>query len=195
VSGWTNPTNPNVIAGSATFNNNGNVLEVTVLTTYAVIQWDDFSIQNFETTQFLQLSQDSLVINQVATSMTTIDGLLTGNGMIWILNPASFLVGQDGTVEAASFLASTMILNVVGDHWYDSPGVAPFSSFFINQGTVRTTVGDLIFLCNNLSNEGTVEVAIGGSRFIVMTQKSAEGMKDLCFFWDHKDRSKWQATG
>lgn len=170
ITAWSNPTNPQVLVGSASFNTNGNQLQVTASSIYTIIQWDDFSIQGVETTQFILPSSDSLVINLVVGSgnqMTTIDGLLTGNGKIWILNPNSFFVGASGTIEADSFLAATISLNVTNDQWYDSPNVAPLTSFFINQGTIRTTGGDLIFLCDNLNNDGILDVMIGGSVFVV----------------------------
>lgn len=201
--GWANPTNPQVLTGSASFNTVGNVLQVTVSTTYTIIQWDDFSIASSETTQFFLPSASSLVINQVVNNTvteSTVDGLLTADGELWVINPGNFQVGLNGTVEAVSVLFSCTSMNVVGDQWYDDPNVAQLSCFFINKGTMRTTAGDLIILCDNLLNEGNLEIAVGYSIYIVALPEPAENTNNLCMFGSPEPgywwrRPKWLSAG
>ena len=102
-----NPFNPTVINGAATFNQVGNVLTVTN-SNGAIINWDKFSIKAGETTHFAQTAASSTVLNRVLNDPTAIYGILSSNGRVWLVNPAGILVGPGSRVDTAGFVASTL---------------------------------------------------------------------------------------
>jgi len=81
-----NPVNPTVVNGAATFNQSGNVLTVTN-SNGAIINWDKFSIKAGETTHFAQTAASSSVLNRVLNDPTAIYGTLSSNGRVWLVNP------------------------------------------------------------------------------------------------------------
>ena len=62
-----NPLGPQVVAGSAAFATQGNVLSITN-TPGAIINWHAFSIDKNEITRFNQASSASSVLNRVVGS-------------------------------------------------------------------------------------------------------------------------------
>ena len=61
---WANPTAPQVVNGSASFNQAGKLLTVTN-SPGAIINWNTFSIGAGESTRFNQASAASSVLNRV----------------------------------------------------------------------------------------------------------------------------------
>ncbi|MDP1672946.1 MAG: hemagglutinin, partial [Burkholderiales bacterium] len=59
-----NPTNPTVVHGTATFDQVGNILNITN-SANAIINWGSFSISVGELTRFIQPSALSAVLNRV----------------------------------------------------------------------------------------------------------------------------------
>jgi filamentous hemagglutinin family protein len=103
-----NPVNPVVVNGTATFNQAGKVLTVTN-SPGAIINWDKFSIKAGETTHFAQTAASSTVLNRVLNDPTAIYGTLSSNGKVWLVNPAGIMVGPGGrsTPPASSPARST----------------------------------------------------------------------------------------
>ncbi|MGJ8716514.1 MAG: hypothetical protein ACSHXG_15540, partial [Maribacter stanieri] len=60
-----NPSGGVVSSGDAIIQSSGNTLTIDQLTDQAIINWQDFSIQSGELTQFNQLSRSSAVLNRV----------------------------------------------------------------------------------------------------------------------------------
>jgi filamentous hemagglutinin family protein len=74
----------------------------------AVINWSSFSIAGGERVTFLQPSADSFVLNRVTGgSRSVIDGALSANGNIFLLNPSGILFGSHATVNVGGLLATT----------------------------------------------------------------------------------------
>ena len=79
----------------------------------AVINWSSFSIANGERVTFLQPSADAFVLNRVTGgSQSVIDGALSANGNIFLLNPSGILFGTHATVNVGGLLATT---SAIGD--------------------------------------------------------------------------------
>ena len=101
-----NPVNPNVINGAASFSQTGNVLTVTN-SNGAIINWDKFSIKAGETTHFAQTAASSTVLNRVLNDPTAIYGTLSSNGRVWLVNPAGILVAKVRLLVRDLFIAET----------------------------------------------------------------------------------------
>lgn len=124
----------------------------------AVINWDTFSIGKGETTRFIQPSADSSVINRVASGMSRIDGLLQGNGRIYLLNPSGVLIGRTGVVSCAAFAASTLDFDSDscfkgGDLLFKGSSKA---GGIVNLGKIEALGGDVLLIARSIVNEGSI---------------------------------------
>ncbi len=80
-----NPTGPEVVQGSATFNSAGGTLMVTP-SGNAVIQWRNFNVAPGEAVRFVQPSTASSVINRITGGGYSVVGSVESNGRILFLN-------------------------------------------------------------------------------------------------------------
>ncbi|MCF8197733.1 MAG: filamentous hemagglutinin N-terminal domain-containing protein [Sulfuritalea sp.] len=159
---FSNPVNPTVVNGAATFNQAGSVLTVTN-SNGAVINWDKFSIQAGETTHFAQSAASSTVLNRVLNDPTAIYGTLSSNGRVWLVNPAGIMVGPGGRIDTAGFVASTLSVRnedfLAGRNLFVNDGMA---KDVINQGEIKTPAGGSVYLIgSNVSNEGIITTPQG----------------------------------
>ena len=179
-----NPVNPTVVNGTATFNQAGNVLTVTN-SNGAIINWDKFSIKAGETTHFAQTSASSSVLNRVLLNdPTTIYGTLSSNGRVWLVNPAGIMVGAGGRVDVAGFVASTLNISnenfLAGRHQFINDGSA---QNVINQGEIKTPSGGSVYLIgSNVSNEGIIttpngETILAAGQTVSLIDSATPGVK------------------
>ena len=109
-----NPTGPTVKSGSVTFQQSGNVLQITN-SPNAIINWQGFSIGQNEVTRFVQQSQASAVLNRVVgANPSAILGSLQSNGRVFLINPNGIVFGAGATIDVAGLVAST--LNLLSSH-------------------------------------------------------------------------------
>jgi len=84
---YSNPLNPTVVNGTATFNQAGSVLTVTN-SNGAIINWDKFSINDRRNRPtFAQAAASSTVLNRVLNDPSVIYGTLSSNGQVWLGEP------------------------------------------------------------------------------------------------------------
>ncbi len=91
-----NPTGGTVSAGSATISGEGSsYVTINQTSNTAIINWSTFSIGSGNTTQFIQPSAASAVLNRVAATggLSLIDGTLTANGQVYLVNGNGIVVG------------------------------------------------------------------------------------------------------
>jgi filamentous hemagglutinin family protein len=102
------PTGPQVVAGSATIQQSGNVLTIAN-TPGAIIHWDAFSIGAGEAVRFQQQNSLSAVLNRVTgREASQILGELTSNGRVWLINPNGILFSPGSRVDVQGLIASTL---------------------------------------------------------------------------------------
>jgi len=112
------PTNGTIIAGGGagasigSVANAGGGFDVTVQQNSAqmVVNWDDFNIDLNDVVQFNQPSSSAIAVNRVvggAVTPTMIDGALSANGHVWILDPAGVAFGAGAVVDVGGLLATT----------------------------------------------------------------------------------------
>ncbi len=102
-----NPTGATVISGTAAMTASGAVLDIAN-SNGAIINWQSFSIGAGELTKFVQPSAGSAVLNRVLGGQTSvINGTLSANGQVYLVNGNGVLVGPGGLVSAGDFTAST----------------------------------------------------------------------------------------
>jgi filamentous hemagglutinin family protein len=170
-----NPTDPNVVSGEALFRPEGAVLQIET-SRDATIDWCDFSIDLGEKTVFVQPSIDSLVLNRViGANSSAILGTLEANGKVVLLNPNGLLVGKEGMIDTASFIASTqdsLLPSSIANYGKIRAG----EIFLLNQnglvehfGAIESPGGEVRLLGKENQVYGTIDVSAptgGGRAFI-----------------------------
>ncbi|MDO8788808.1 MAG: filamentous hemagglutinin N-terminal domain-containing protein, partial [Sulfuritalea sp.] len=179
------PVGAQVVNGTATMAQAGNVLTVTN-SNGAIINWQQFNIGAGQTTRFEQASASSSVLNRVlASDPSVILGNLTSNGRVWLVNPAGIFVGQGARIDAAAFVAST--LNVTNADFLanrmkfdNSLGSA---GNVVNQGKITTPMGGSVYLIgSNVTNEGIIttprgETILAAGQTVELIDSATPGVK------------------
>lgn len=159
-----NPIAPQVVAGQASFQQQGNVFTVTN-TPNTIINWQSFSINQNEITRFLQQGADSKVLNRITgQDPSRILGTLQSNGQVYLINPNGILFGKESRVDVQGLAASSLGLSnadfLAGRNSFAAQGVAGKVE---NQGSINTARGGQVFLvAPNVENSGIIK-APGGA--------------------------------
>lgn len=158
-SAYANPTGMSVVAGQATAQTMGNLMQITN-TPGAILNWQQFNIDVGQTTQFIQQNAASQVFNRVTGGdVSQILGTLQSNGQVFLINPAGVFFGQGAVVDTAGFLASTLAASdtdLLNGHlrFNDSTGTA---GNIVNQGSLTThSGGSIVLLAPSIENSGII---------------------------------------
>ena len=107
-SAYANPQGGVVTAGQASISEAGKKLDIIQQSNKAVIDWRGFDIAPDEHTQFHQPSSSSITLNRVnSNSASQINGQLTANGNVVIVNQNGILFGQNAKVDVNGLVATT----------------------------------------------------------------------------------------
>ena len=179
-----NPQGAKVVSGSATITNSGNSL-VIKNTPGAIINWQSFSIGAGETTNFIQQSVNSAILNRVVgVDPSVILGTLTSNGHVYLVNPNGVVFGKGAMVDAAGLVVSSLditdqdfkngTLRFVGSDTSGSISVA---------GVLRSSDGDVYLIAPNITNSGSI-TAVNGNVTLAAGQDVeilGNGLTDIQF--------------
>lgn len=151
------PTSPTVVAGQATFNQQGNVFSITN-TPGTIINWHSFSVGAGEITRFIQQNADSAVLNRITgQDPSRILGALQSNGKVFLINPNGILFGRDSRVDVNGLVASTLNISnadfLAGKKNFSGGGAGDVR----NEGAITTPSGGQVFLvAPNVANTGLI---------------------------------------
>jgi len=119
-------------AGSfGAYTTNGNDATLVQNSPAGIINWSSFDIGAAAKLQIIQPSNTSTLLNRIEGGLlghgrTTIDGSLTSNGQIYLINPSGIVFGSTARVDVGSLIASSLAID---DSRYLSgllsPGIAP----------------------------------------------------------------------
>jgi filamentous hemagglutinin family protein len=179
---FANPTGMTVGAGSATAQQLGSQLNITVGQT-AMLNWQSFNIGAGETTSFLQPSANSVVFNVISgANPSQVFGNLNANGTVILANANGFYFGPNSMIKVGgSFIATTAPLAPdfgSGGMWLFT-GMPPLASI-VNYGQIAVGKGRSLYLiAEQIENHGSlnapggdVELAAGQS---VLVSDSPDG--------------------
>jgi filamentous hemagglutinin family protein len=136
------PTAGNVIHGQAHIGFNSTVMNITQSSDHAVIGWGTFDIAHGNSVNFF-VPAGGATLNQVAGPASQINGSLTSNGALFLVNPNGVMFGNGANVNVGSLVATT---NTV-DH-----------NEFMNNQQLSFTEGG----AGTISNAGTITAGSGG---------------------------------
>lgn len=176
-----NPQGAETIAGKVNINAvDGKNLQVKA-SDRAVIHWKDFSISKGECTRFIQPSSQSTVLNRVTGLMPSqLNGLLQANGKVYLVNPNGVIIGKEGRIDTAGFLASTLdLLNSDFLKGEELLFKGDSKSGVINLGTIEAWDGDVLLLGHYISDEGSIRaskgiIGMGAGHSIIIKPHKAE---------------------
>ncbi|PCJ95620.1 MAG: hypothetical protein COA45_12190, partial [Zetaproteobacteria bacterium] len=122
-----NPEGGSVAVGAATIVNTASELQIHQTTDKVLIEWSSFDIDVSETTRFIQPGIDAVALNRIvnSTQLSLINGNLIANGRVVIINPNGVLIGPNGNIDTASFLATTA--DIDDDDFMNSTGIMNFN--------------------------------------------------------------------
>jgi filamentous hemagglutinin family protein len=173
-----NPTGGTVSSGSASFASSGNTLTITN-SANAIINWQSFSIGVNEITRFLQISGSSAVLNRVVGAngvipQSVIDGVLSSNGRVFLLNSSGIVIGSSARIDVAGFVASSLNLSdqdfLNGRlRFTETSGAGAVT----NAGAIDTSAGGRVFLVGpDVQNSGVIRSPRG--EIVLAAGKSVE---------------------
>ncbi len=168
-----------VVAGSAAFETleGGDPIGVNQTSSSAIIEWQSFDLGTGESFSFNQPNAQSVTLNRVlGEGASSIDGTLTANGNIFIINGDGVLFGANSIIDVNGLLASSMdIANadfMAGDFNFQFLGNEGAS--VISRGDITVAdAGIIAFVAPNVSVEGEIAARLGtvslaaGDRFTI----------------------------
>lgn len=177
------PSGGSFVSGSGEMATSGMELTVTQDVDRAIIDWTSFSIGDGFSTQFVQPSSTSAVLNRVTGgSASELHGSLSANGQVFLINPNGILVGASGVVDTASFVASTLDVTNAG---FLAGGELTFSgtsdAAVVNLGAITATGGDIFLIAQRIENAGSLtaakgEVGLGAGTEVLLLSDGEDGI-------------------
>lgn len=143
---------------------NGNTMTITQKVARGVINWSSFNIGAGDTVKFAQPSQAAAILNRIAASggKSNIDGALTANGNVFLMNPAGIVFGSGAQVNVHGLLATTF--NIPEQQFLNGKVTVntPNTKGILNKGTITLgSDGFLYLVAPTVDNEGTVKANVG----------------------------------
>jgi filamentous hemagglutinin family protein len=184
--GQTLPTGGTVATGNgtATVTTTGSAMTVTQATSRALIDWTSFSIGSGGSVTFVQPSSSAIAVNRVGLGggASAIDGALTANGNVMILNPNGVMFGPTATVNVAGLVASTGNVNDAQFMSGGSFAISGASGGSVSNaatptltcptcGITVTGAGLAAFVAPSISNSGTITAS--GGRIVLASAQAA----------------------
>ena len=103
------PTGAQVAAGQVTLVNEGSKLTLTQQTDKAIVNWNTFNVGAEAEVRFDQPSSASAILNRVlAADPSVIQGKISSNGQVFLVNPNGVLFGETASVDVGALIASTL---------------------------------------------------------------------------------------
>ena len=154
------PENGQVIQGNVQIVQPQNhILQILQSSPTGIINWGSFNIDANQLVQFLQPGASSALLNRViGQDPSQILGQIQANGRIFLVNPNGILFGPGSSVNAGSFMATTLSIQdqdfIQGRYNFQQDPNSPLRAV-VNQGEIRVTDGGFIALVSPLvDNQG-----------------------------------------
>ena len=166
MNAFANPSDGVVAAGQASISASGKKLDVHQQSDKAVIDWRGFDIAVDEHTQFHQPSSAAIALNRVnSTSASRIDGQLTANGNVVIVNQNGVMFGAGATVDVNGLVVSTS--DIENDDFmadqplaFTKPGQP--DAAIVNEGSITAAESGLVGLvAPQVTNKGMIQARLG----------------------------------
>lgn len=159
------PSGGQVVAGDATITPGALQTLIEQLSSKAVINWDDFSIDPGELVKFIHQNNSDVTLNRVTgDTVSQIRGALTANGNIFLINPNGIVFGAGAEVDVAGLLATTFDIadQDFMDGKFNFSGDLMNNASITNQGKIEVGNGGFVYLiAPNVENTGHIIANVG----------------------------------
>ncbi len=165
------PTGGQTVYGQAVIQQQLNRMEIQQNTQKAIVDWKTFNIGSQAQVNFQQPDASSVALNRVSLgNASVIEGKLTANGQVFLVNPSGVLFGKGAQVDVGGLVATTMKIDpndfANGNYHFVRDGS---TGEVVNQGNLKARDGGYIALIgatvrnegNIRANGGTVAMAAG----------------------------------
>jgi filamentous hemagglutinin family protein len=161
------PNGGTVVGGSAAIQGQGTgSVTINQSSQSAIINWATFNIGTGETTTFNQPNSSAIALNRVIGGLgpSFLDGNLTANGRVFIVNGDGVLIGPNASINTAGFLATSNDIRdadfIAGKYKFNIPGMP--SASVVNLGTITANSGGFAALvAPGVRNSGTITATLG----------------------------------
>ncbi|CAD6557834.1 hypothetical protein LMG28727_06453 [Paraburkholderia kirstenboschensis] len=175
-----------VAAGSGTINTQGSKTTISQASDKMIVNWKNFDIGKNQAVNVSQPGATSALLNRVTTaSPTQIDGALTANGRVFVVNPAGVVFGKSAKVDVGSLVASA--LDVTDQQFMDGGKQGLNGSRYLNlysrgaEGKVTnngqlTAKESVILLGRQAINQGSIkakDVTLGAADGVAMSMNDS----------------------
>jgi filamentous hemagglutinin family protein len=129
----------------------------------AVFNWSSFSISSGASVAFQQPGSGSIALNRVqGPGASQINGSLTANGQVWLVNPNGVFFGAGSQINVGGLLATTADISnqdfLAGNYSFSSATGAAIA----NRGTIRAASGGSVVLFGSqVTNSGLIRADLG----------------------------------
>ncbi|MEI7868414.1 MAG: filamentous hemagglutinin N-terminal domain-containing protein, partial [Candidatus Methylumidiphilus sp.] len=160
------PTGGQVVSGQATIQQQGGNMDIQQGTPRAALDWQTFNIGAQAQVNFHQPDANSVALNRVAVgNASVIEGKLTANGQVFLVNPSGVLFGKGAQVDVGGLVATTMNISnkdfAAGNDRFSRDGSV---GEVVNQGVIKARDGGYVALvAATVLNEGTLQANGGGT--------------------------------
>jgi len=164
TSSFADPSGAVVADGQAAISAANGITTVHQMTDRAVVNWQSFNVNAGEAVKFVQPSSTAAILNRVTGgSVSNINGLVEGNGRVYLINPNGIVVGANGVVNVnGGFVASTKSL---ANSAFMSGGALVFTGESTGSiqilGKVQSAQGDVILIAPKIAIEKTGSLIAG----------------------------------
>ncbi len=159
------PSGGQVVAGDATITPGALQTLIEQLSSKAVINWSDFSIDAGELVKFIHQNSSDVTLNRVTgDTVSQIKGALTANGNIFLINPNGIVFGAGAEVDVAGLLATTFDIadQDFMDGKFNFSGELMNNASITNQGKIEVGSGGFVYLiAPNVENTGHILANVG----------------------------------
>jgi filamentous hemagglutinin family protein len=151
--------------GSATISNSGSLATITAANR-TVIDYSEFNIPTGDTVRFIQPSASSMVLNRISgAAPSQIDGNLFANGIVYLVNPAGVMFGNNSVINVGQIFAAAGNMSnqdfLSGTNHFTDVNGAVMNAGNINASAVNF-VGSVVANSGEiLAPSGTVVMASG----------------------------------
>lgn len=134
------PGSGSVAAGNATITQSGSRTTVSQTSDKAIINWSGFNLNNGEQLSITQPSASAMLLNRdISGRESVIDGSITANGRVWIVNAQGITFGSNARVNVGGLVAST--LDVTDADFLDGDNRFALSAPIGHTSKIRTLSG------------------------------------------------------
>lgn len=164
-SAWAGPEGGVVSGGSVSISTSGSQTNIYQSSDRAIIDWTSFDIGAGEETRFHQPSSGSIALNRIRDTKTSqINGKLSANGHVMLINPNGVVFGVGSVVDVGALTASTADIDnndfMNGSLTFSQPGSA--AGAIINYGRITAQEAGLVSLvAPRVENHGIILAKLG----------------------------------